>query len=146
MGVGPFHYSSSTYDKPKVVYQTVEKIVERPVPVPAPPNPNPFNYQIVNSIEEGGYLVILIQYPDCTNYEGRKILVYKGVNKAHLVLQGSIDPHFSENKEKYSPIARFVPTLEGWQLALELVKSLYKRKHDKTSNHRKNSQYSKTSK
>lgn len=143
MGVGPFHFSSSTYDKPKVVYQTVEKLV--PVSVPAPPNPNPLNYQIVNSIEEGGFLIILIHYPDCTNYEGRKILVYKGVDKAHLVLQGSIDPHFSENKTKYSPIARFVPTIEGWEMAISLVKSL-KQKHDKVSNNRKNSQNPKTSK
>ena len=141
MGVGPFHYSSSTYDKPKVVYQTIEKLV--PVSVPAPPNPNPLNYQIVNSIEEGGFLIILIQYPDCTNYEGRKILVYKGVDKARLVLQGSIDPHFSENKTKHSPIARFVPTIEGWEMAIKLVKVL---QHGKTSNNRKNSQHSKTSK
>ena len=145
MGVGPFHFSSSTYDKPKTVVHTVEKTVYKPVAVPPPPNPNPLNFNIINSIEEGGYLIILIHYPDCTNYEGRKILVYKGIDKARLVLQRSIDPHFSENKEKYSPIARFVPTIEGWEMAIALVKSLYKRKHDKISNHRTNSQRSKAS-
>jgi hypothetical protein len=119
-------FSRNVYDKPNVVYQTIEKIIQTPVLIPPPPNPNPLNFNIINSLEEGKYLIILIQYPDCTNYEGRKILMYKGIDKAKLLMQGSIDPHFSNNPEKYSPIARFVPTIEGWEMAIALAKTMSK--------------------
>jgi hypothetical protein len=41
-----------------------------------------------------------------------------------LLAQGSLDPHFSENKEYLSPVARFAPTSEGWSMAEGLAKSL----------------------
>lgn len=53
-----------------------------------------------------------IRYPDCTNYEGLKILVFeKGTKLEHLLNQGMIDPHFGT--EGIHPIARFVPTKDG---------------------------------
>lgn len=114
-----FGVSSSTFDKPK------ERIVERVV-VKHLPNPNPYNYVIKNDYQTGDYLIILINYPDCTNYEGNKVLVYKNVHLRDLINQGSIDPHFSNNKSKHSPIARFVPTEDGWNMAMQLVSLLNK--------------------
>lgn len=120
MGMGlRFGVSSSTFDKPK------ERIVERVV-VKHLPNPNPYNYVIKNDYQTGDYLIILINYPDCTNYEGNKVLVYKNVHLRDLINQGSIDPHFSNNKSKHSPIARFVPTEDGWNMAMQLVSLLNK--------------------
>lgn len=84
-------------------------------------NPNPNRYSIIESIERNDFLLIKINYSDCLNYEGNKILLYKGVDLTSLLSQGSIDPHFSENKNYYSPIARFEPTDNGWNMALSII-------------------------
>jgi len=68
----------------------------------------------------------MINYPDCNNYEGNKILVFEGIKYIKLYEQGSIDPHFSDNKKFHSPIARFEPTDKGWSMAVELCKTLTK--------------------
>jgi len=86
------------------------------VPQP-PPNPDPSNFKILRMEELGTVLVIEVIYPDCTNYEGRKILLYDNVTLKQLVLQGTIDPHFSENSDFHPPVARFEPTPRGWAMA-----------------------------
>lgn len=82
------------------------------------PNPNPKNYVAEYVYTVRDFLVVGVRYPDCTNYEGRKILVYKGVTWGMLEKQGSLDPHFCNNPEYISPIARFVPTNEGLGMAI----------------------------
>lgn len=110
MGVIKF-FSSSSFDLPKrnqnVVYQG---------------NPNPKNYKIVRSESVGGNLIILVNYPGCNNYEGNKILLFKGISMDSIVAQGEIDPHFSDNRFKHSPFARFEPTEDGWKIAIETAK------------------------
>lgn len=89
------------------------------------PNPNPSNYKIIRSKQVGKYLVIKIKYSDCTNYEGNKILIFRSTLEK-LKKQKLIDPHFSENKNFISPIARFEPTFSGWINALSLVEKILK--------------------
>ncbi len=84
MGLSLFHVSSNVCDKPAVVERTVEKI--KTISIPSPPNPNPLNYKIINYSHEGRFLVVLIEYPDCTNYEGKKILVYEGIYNIETLL------------------------------------------------------------
>lgn len=84
------------------------------------PNPNPENFQILKSKIIGRYILLSVNYPDCTNFEGDKILLYKDVNINTLLEQKSLDPHFSNNTLLHSPIARFKPTKEGWELAEKL--------------------------
>ncbi|RJQ25013.1 hypothetical protein C4577_06420 [Candidatus Parcubacteria bacterium] len=92
---------------------------------PKLPNPDPNNYKIVKAEEVNGYLILMINYPDCTNYEGNKILLFKGVTLLDIVNQKYIDPHFFEDSKIHSPIARFVPTGEGWKWAKSFaVKSI----------------------
>lgn len=67
----------------------------------------------------GKFLLLEIQYPDCTNYEGRKILVFEDTALIELTRQGSIDPHFSNNPRFKSPMARFEPTAKGWNNAIK---------------------------
>jgi len=98
-------FSSSSYD--------TEKYPQGPTA----PNPNPLNYEIIGSEQYANYLLVEVRYPDCTTFEGRKILVYKGINIGHLKRQKSIDPHFSTSEKFHSPIARFVPTEEGIAMA-----------------------------
>lgn len=87
------------------------------------PNPDPNRYSIKRVQKEGDFLIIKINYPDCSTFEGNKILVYKGCTIVNLVEQGKIDPHFSDNKDFLSPIARFRPDDEGWKMAESFVKS-----------------------
>jgi hypothetical protein len=66
----------------------------------------------------------MLQYPDCKNNEGKKILLYENCKLADLIKQKYIDPHFSTAKRFYSPIARFEPTARGWQMAIRSAESL----------------------
>lgn len=88
------------------------------------PNPDPKKYTISKKQYIGEYLILLIVYPNCTNYEGKKILVFKDVGTADLKKQGSIDPHFCNNPKYASPIARFVPTDEGWEMAVKFCEAM----------------------
>jgi hypothetical protein len=81
------------------------------------PNPDPSKYTILQNSKYGDFLVIEIRYHGCTNFEGRKILVYYKTTVDDLIAQGSIDPHFCENEAFRSPMARFVPTEAGWVMA-----------------------------
>jgi hypothetical protein len=103
------------------------------------PNPDPNNYKIVRSetcilkSEKGKknkrlYLVVEINYPDCTNYEGNKVLVYEGIMLRDLLMQQLIDPHFSDNKKYRSPIARFEPTTRGWNMAKLFAETLMEKR------------------
>ena len=81
------------------------------------PNPNPENFIMKRSKQVGPFWILFVTYPDCKNYEGNKILVYQDVLFVELRAQGSLDPHFCDNPDFHSPIARFVPTDEGWDMA-----------------------------
>ena len=85
-------------------------------------NPDPYNYTIKMQVQIGKYLIVYIIYPDCTNYEGKKILVYKDIKFEDLQKQMKIDPHFSDNKRYYSPIARFKPDKEGIDMTIRFCK------------------------
>lgn len=89
-------------------------------------NPVPTNYTILRTEQIGKYLIAEILYPDCQNYEGKKICVFATTIKK-LVNATSIDPHFQE-KNPLSPIARFEPTNRGWKAAMIMVIGLNKEK------------------
>lgn len=87
------------------------------------PDPNPLNYTIVRYEYVVGYLVVEIKYTDCINFEGRKILVYECTIE-DLIIQKEIDPHFCDNENIISPIARFKPTEKGWNHACIFAKNI----------------------
>jgi len=93
------------------------------VPLP-PPMPNPTRWEVIETRQLGDYLIVQVRYLDCTNYEGVKILVFEGITIEILVAQGVCDPHFSENQNLHSPIARFVPTQEGMDMAQRFVEMM----------------------
>jgi len=90
------------------------------------PNPNPYNFEIEKYVKNSNsdYLLVMVNYPDCTNYEGRKFLVFKGIDISNIIEQGHIDPHFSENTNFHSPVARFEPTDRGWKMALNFIEAM----------------------
>ena len=101
MGIGPFR---SCYTNSEV----------------QAPNPDPSNWVIKRSATYKYVTVLLVKYRGCTNFEGNKILVFKGYVKPQP--KESLDPHFSNTED--SPIARFKPTEEGWNLANEFAVDL----------------------
>lgn len=74
--------------------------------------PNPANFIITETYQIGNYLIAHINYPDATNFEGNKILVYKNATEVQLTAQKEVDPHFC-NEKHLSPIARFRPDKTG---------------------------------
>jgi len=77
-------------------------------PAAIAPNPNPEAWELISVLEVKGYYLLEIKYKGCTNYEGIKLMLYKGKYNATVKKR---DPHFSTKKD--SPIARFEPTDEG---------------------------------
>lgn len=96
------------------------KRIEKASQIPAP-NPNPSRWGIMKHLESGKNLLVKIKYPDCTNYEGVKILLYLNTTLNELTKQQLIDPHFSEDSGYKSPIARFEPTKNGWDMGLDCL-------------------------
>lgn len=90
-------------------------------PSRALPNPNKFRWVLTSfDFAPNGWCVAVIRYHDCTNYEGRKVLVYDSTARFHeLMKTGAVDPHFDD--KSYSPVARFEPTERGIQLALQMM-------------------------
>jgi len=84
------------------------------------PNPNPRNFKFkkIEIMEE--YALAWINYPDCTNYEGDKILVFENMSLTDMANMNRIDPHFCDG-EHPSPIARFEPTERGWDMAIAFI-------------------------
>lgn len=87
--------------------------------------PNPQRFKLIRERQFAGcaggddlMLVVEVLYPDATNFEGRKIMVYENVRSFADLLRRTgnrLDPHFSQ--VSMAPIARFKPTERGWALA-----------------------------
>jgi hypothetical protein len=111
-------FSTSTYDRnPARSARPVAREVVREVIVEKSVNPDPWNCYIKGSEQLGDMLVVEVVYPDCTTFEGHKILVYENVTVEDLDKQKHLDPHFASNKRFHSPIARFEPTALGRRYA-----------------------------
>jgi hypothetical protein len=118
MGLSPFGNSASsfckcTYCEPEQKEEEVE--VKKKLP-----NPDPTNWIMNSKIQVGEYLIVEMSYPDCTNYEGRKIMVFK-CTEEDLKAQEVVDPHFGEGSLHY-PIARFEPSITGWRDACNFAR------------------------
>jgi len=113
-------FSRSSYDPPS----NIPRYLDNAPLCSQLPNPNPKKFEILRWEKIGRFLIVKINYPDCNNYEGNKILVFENIEITDLIKQGSIDPHFSENRKFHSPIVRFVPNMKGWKMARKLAQSL----------------------
>lgn len=82
--------------------------------------PDPTNFQILKVKQINNNVVAKIKYPSCTTFEGIKICLYVDYTCKELKELSNIDPHFSPISK--SPFARFIPTIDGWKMALLLAK------------------------
>lgn len=91
-------------------------------------NPNPLNFRIDQISEIKGFKLVVVNYPDCKNYEGDKILVYdKGISVEQIKNSKFLDPHFCDTKEHISPIARFKPDKDGMLCAIVFCENFDKK-------------------
>jgi hypothetical protein len=82
------------------------------------PNPDPKRWTLLKYYEHPNAYVLVVKYHDATNFEGTKIMVYRGkFPGAHNLT--SLDPHFTPDDP--SPIARFRPDTDGIAMANELA-------------------------
>jgi hypothetical protein len=112
-------FSKSSLDNDRGLFS---RYADTPDVVYVSQNPDPLHYKIKQSEVIGTFLLLWVNYPDCKNYEGNKILLFQGVTLAALKKQKAIDPHFSDSQKYHHPIARFVPTEEGWAMAQDIAK------------------------
>lgn len=119
--MGLKRYTSTCYCEPQTWHVSYDTRNE-----PPSGNPNPKKFKILKQIPYEGYFILEVQYPDCTNYEGRKIMVFDKFDIADAE-QNGLDPHFCDSKHQ-SPIARFEPTEEGLLNAYLFIKALWLQK------------------
>ena len=86
--------------------------------------PRADNFKITNLSEIGNFLVAVITYPNCLPYNGAKVLVYEGVTIKDITSWELIDPHFLENENFISPIARFPASIGGIEDAVNYTRML----------------------
>lgn len=111
MGLSPFKKSCFNLSNSQCKsYEKVDDI-----------NPNPFIFKIKRYEQFGEIIVAEINYPNCTNYEGNKIIVLEGISTGKLKGLKCLDPHFSKN---FPILARFKPTQRGWALACVFANNL----------------------
>lgn len=82
-----------------------------------PKNPNPLRFKVTHVMKFKNCTALKVNYPDATNYEGNKVLVVKNTKNWGKVTK--LDPHFDKGDDFL--IARFAPTVRGWQDALRFA-------------------------
>ena len=89
-------------------------------PTYAPPEPDPKNFRVLEEMVIGGRSILLVYYPGCTTFEGKKLLLLKfkwNSNSTEI-----LDPHLLGGK--HPVIARFEPNEQGWALAKACARML----------------------
>jgi hypothetical protein len=79
------------------------------------PNPNPYRFEIIDKRDMLPYVVLMVNYKDCTTYGGNKVLVYEctDINVFNNITY--LDPHFVDGDDSNQyPIARFTGNEEGF--------------------------------
>lgn len=85
-------------------------------------------FEIADLKRVGEHVVVRVRYPSCAgcSFEGVKVMVFLDVAEVDLMRWRRIDPHFHaepafpiDTAAAPSPAARFPPTDEGWQDALD---------------------------
>lgn len=102
MGAGPFRLSDADF-------YTAD--------VDTTPNPNKYNFKILEIVEGEVFDIVRVRYPNCTTFEGVKILVVYAGSIAKDCTE--LDPHFFKDGPV---VARFAPTIIGCWCALELAR------------------------
>lgn len=86
-----------------------------------------YNYKVLNCFVKGEWTVLKLNFPNCKSYNGDKLILLKGFKLSELDPK-KFDPHFlPENKI----FARFLPTQEGMEAALDYIEYQINKKRKK---------------
>jgi hypothetical protein len=85
-----------------------------------PLNPDPQNFKIqkIETYVKGSDVVrfIYINYPNCTNFEGNKILIVRGsLHTTCYLNKDQIDPHFTEDSNIIGRIKPAEKEIQFWK-------------------------------
>lgn len=91
-------------------------------------NPDASRWEFIRAATTNNYVLVELCYLDCNNFDGKKILLFESNDFQSLMKSNNkiIDPHFSDSGNLQYPVARFIPTKEGWEMAIKLMKVLEK--------------------
>lgn len=84
-------------------------------------NPDPSKFKISKVKEKNGHIAVFVNYPNCNNFEGNKILVFDNTSIDEIMSKNYLDPHFACEDINNRLVARFVPTNFGWKKAIEFL-------------------------
>jgi len=117
MGCMPRMFSSGSKTCDNMYYsETVTKTTV------TTPNPNPFKFELKNIYNSDKFMMLILNYPDATTYEGDKVLIFKREDESEvlqMIQDKDLDPHFLE--DRLSPIARFASSDEGIKCAFDFI-------------------------
>lgn len=86
-------------------------------------NPDKYRFTVKRRLDFDKVAVVEVNYPDCFNHGGNKILVYEDKSILDRSIRGKcLDPHFL--KIGNSPVARFEPSETGWIYAISFAKMI----------------------
>lgn len=126
-----FHYHSSSKDNVneqliKEIRNKKEKLEALEQAAGLPPTPE--NFEIKDLLEYGQYKILLVHYPNCTNFNGMKCLVVE-CSTLELVNLKRLDPHFTKTvpKNGIKILARFPPDDKGIEMAKRLIQYISKK-------------------
>ena len=87
---------------------------------------DPYKFKVIRvDTRYRPFCILLLKY-DCLSFNGYKLAVYNCHEIEDRVINRiSLDPHFSKNEPEITPIARFRPEKEGFEMALTTCKTLY---------------------
>jgi len=109
MGLSPFSNWTGNYQSPAVTG-----------------NPDPQNFKIIKTKTIGIHSLIYVNFPDCKNYGGDKILLIVGMTNKEIRKLKKLDPHFHDGQPIGEPyiVARFTPTKADWGMGLHMLKAI----------------------
>lgn len=124
MGVGPGYRSSSGRAcngdcSAAINFRSRVTMLERQIADAKAINPDVTRWHILKIETVNNHLILEVLYPNCTNFEGRKLMMFAhGVTLDMIVVQRTLDPHFAKAvAPPYFPVARFSPDANGWVMA-----------------------------
>lgn len=139
MGIYLFGHLDESYDSSGLYYENKDlteeiEVIKKKLKKAEEASPIPSKFQIHQITQLEPFTIVMINYPNCTNHKGMKVLVYKDISPDQVRKFKVIDPHFSDDNQREveynigerapAPFARFPPTEEGWEMARLLCKTL----------------------
>ncbi len=78
-----------------------------------PADPDPTNFKIIDSKIVGGYTCLVVIYPNCTTFGGKKFIILLGeYSSEKLASIKTLDPHFLDKQDPII-VARIRPDEAG---------------------------------